>query len=275
MNTLIPKDNIKNEVKKNSSPVQSISRAADILNCISEGANSITEIANYCKLSKSTAHRLLHALIESNLVTQDPVKRQYYLGYLVTHLLAKPEITNEFLVACARDEVQRLAEFTGETISFGIMVALRYINLISIPSKYDLRVVEEPPRGPSPDNHRSDIYVGAAGRVLLSQLNSKELKTATRCINLLPITQYSMIDKEQLGEQIDVIHRQGYATSTGERSAGAMCLAAPVKNYELPATLYMLGPETRLKPRLPEYMDNLLNSANRISLNISQVFQLK
>lgn len=256
------------EVKQKSNPVQSISRAADILNSISNGANSITEIASECRLSKSTAHRLLQALIESNMVTQDPVKRQYYLGYLITHLTARPEITNEYLVACAREEVQRLNDYTGETISFGIMVALRYVNLLSIASKYDLRVVEEP-------KSKGSIYIGASGRVLLSQLNPKELRTAIRCVKLLPVTEYTIVNKENLKEQIELVRQQGYAASTGERSTGATCLAVPIRNYELPATLYMLGPETRVKPRFTEYMDNLLDSAHRISQNISQVFQLK
>jgi DNA-binding IclR family transcriptional regulator len=50
--------------------VQSIRRAAEILNCISSGTNSVTDIANKCNLSKSTVHRLLKALAEPELLMQ-------------------------------------------------------------------------------------------------------------------------------------------------------------------------------------------------------------
>jgi DNA-binding IclR family transcriptional regulator len=245
--------------------VQSISRAAEILACISNGANSITDIASSCKLSKSTAHRLLRALVESNLVTRDPVKRQYYLGYLVTRLIYRPEIINEYLVICANEELKRLADITGETVSFGLMIALRYVNLLSIPSKYDLRVIEEPKKAGS-------IYTGASGRVLLSQLSNKELKTAIKCIRLYPVGDFTSVDKEQLTEQIKLIRQQGYEVSSGEQSSGVMCMAASIKNYELPVVLYILGPENRMKLRTSEYLDSLINSAGRISHNIEQVF---
>jgi len=256
--------NTNNDENKEIS-VQSIARAASILQSISEGATTITEIAERCHLSKSTAHRLLQALIEVNLVTRDPIKHQYYLGYLITHLMAKPEITQEYLVACARSEVERLSEFTGETVSFGIMVALRYVNLLSIPSKYDLRVVEQPQK-------MGSIYTGASGRVLLSQLSDKELKTAIKCMNLFSNSVYTVIDKDKLLDHIKSIQKRGYDIGSDERATGAMCMAAPVRNYDLPATIYILGPEMRIKPRKTEYMNYLLKSAENISNNIKLVF---
>jgi IclR family transcriptional regulator, KDG regulon repressor len=245
--------------------VQSIARAANILTCISNGVNSITDIATYCGINKSSAHRLLQALVESNLVTRDPVKRQYYLGYLVTHLIFKPEITHEYLTICASEELKHLAELTGETVSFGLMIALRYLNLQSISSKYDLRVIEEPKEGGS-------IYAGASGRVLLSQLGGKDLKTALRCMSLYPSIN---IEKEKLMDQIKLIRQQGYAISANEQTDGAMCMAAAIKNYKLPATIYILGPESRMKPRTKEYIAALLNCANRISQNIELYFEIK
>jgi DNA-binding IclR family transcriptional regulator len=58
---------------KKETAVQSVRRAAEILNCISNGMSSVTDIAERCNLSKSTVHRLLKALGESELVMQDPI----------------------------------------------------------------------------------------------------------------------------------------------------------------------------------------------------------
>jgi IclR family transcriptional regulator, KDG regulon repressor len=253
------------ETESKQAAVQSIARAANILSCISNGVNSITDIANHCKINKSSAHRLLQALVESNMVTRDPIKRQYYLGYLVTHLLFKPEITHEYMVICASEELKRLADLTGETVSFGLLIALRYLNLQSIPSRYDLRVIEET-RG------SGAIYVGASGRVLLSQLNSSDLKTAIRCMKLYPAVK---VDKDKLMDKIKLVRRQGYDISANEHTDGAMCIAATIKNYKLPATIYILGPENRLKPNTREYINALLESANRISQSIAEYFKIK
>jgi DNA-binding IclR family transcriptional regulator len=248
--------------------MQSIHRAAKVLDYIGEGVHSMTEIGDHCGLSKSTTHRLLQALIKSGLVTQDPVNRQYYLGYTITHLIARPQITHEYLVMSAKNEIKRLADFTGETVSFGIMIALRYVNLYSIPSTYNLRAVEEPqPAG--------SIHAGAHGRVLLSQLNSKELKTVVKSIQFNPVIEYANVDPSKLMEQIELIRVQGYAISSNERTTGVTCLAAPVKNYGLPAVLYVLGPDSRVKPRVTEFLDNLLTSVNRISNNVAHIFSIR
>ncbi len=90
------------DANKKPAAVKSIYRAANILTCVSNGFNSITDIAEYCGLSKSTVHRLLKALGESNLIVQDPVSREYYLGQLITKLLTKPHITHEYLEFCAK-----------------------------------------------------------------------------------------------------------------------------------------------------------------------------
>jgi DNA-binding IclR family transcriptional regulator len=245
--------------------LQPIGRAAKILGSISNGVNSITEIGKSCKLSKSTTHRLLQALIASDLVTQDPISRQYYLGYALTNLIWKPEITHEYLVTCAREEIKRLSDYTGETTSFGLMIALRYVNLYSIPSSFTLRAVEEP--------LKSDlIHAGAHGKVLLSQLANKDLKTAITSLQTNPVTENTYIDRAKLVEQIELIRKQGYCISSNERATGVMCIAAPIKNYGLPATLYILGPELRIESRMTEYVNNLLSTAARISSNIDQVF---
>src|SRR5512139_168468 len=84
----------------------SIPRAAKILNCLSNNINTITDIAGSCKLAKSTVHRVLKLLEESHLVIEDPLDRYYFLGPLITTLTANPLRTHEFLIRCARPEME-------------------------------------------------------------------------------------------------------------------------------------------------------------------------
>jgi DNA-binding IclR family transcriptional regulator len=76
-------------------------------------------------------------------------------------------------------------------------------------------------------------------------------------------------------DQIKQIRQKGYAITSNEMTVGAMSIAVPIKNYTLPATLYILGPENRLKPRTSEFIEALLNSSKRISYNVEQIFKKK
>jgi IclR family transcriptional regulator, KDG regulon repressor len=261
-------ENLPANGNKKASAVKSIYRAANILTCVSSGLNSITDIAEYCKLSKSTVHRLLKALGESNLIVQDPVSREYYLGQLITKLISRPQITHEYLIASTDKELKRLANITEETICLGIMTGLKYFGLREIPSKHQLRVVEAEPNIVAP------IYAGASGKVLLSQLNNIELKLAVKNIQLEPITDFTVTSIEELIKQIRRTRQLGYAISADEVVTGATSIAAPINNYALPVSLSLIGPTARIKPKIKTYLKLLLNSAGVISNNISDTNEL-
>lgn len=249
-----------------TSTVKSISRAASVLNCISEGQNSLTEIAESCGLSKSTVHRLLTTLVECGIVVQDPVSRKYFVGKLITKLLSRPLVTHEFLIVCAEKEMVRLSEITRETISLGIMLGLKYISLKEIPSRYQLRVVE------AETDMQGPLHAGAGGKVLLSQLNDQELQVALDNLDLKAITPFTITDKQRAFEQIRQIREQGYAESTDEVVMGAMCIAVPVKGYSLPTCLSIIGPTHRMQEKKLKYRRALQESAAHIARRITRIF---
>jgi len=246
--------------------VKSISRAADILFCMSNGINTVTDIAKKCELSKSTVHRLLKALKESHLATQDPISQQYHLGPLITRLSSNPQTNHNYLITCAIEEMNGLWDIVEETVTLNIMIGTQYVRLHEIPSKHDLRVIESyDPVG--------SIYVGATAKVLLSQLNDEELKAAIKNIRVSSVTEHSVTDKKILIAQSKKIRQQGYAISYGERIAGALCISSPIKNYFWPAALSIIGPEIRLKPRVNELVREVTTRSSRITNNITEFFQ--
>lgn len=256
------------DTEKKTNAVKSISRAADILFCLSNGINTVTDIAKKCELSKSTVHRLLKALKESHLATQDPINQQYHLGPLITRLSSNPQTNHHYLITCAIEEMNGLWDIVEETVTLNIMIGIQYVRLHEIPSKHDLRVIEGyDPVGP--------IYVGATAKVLLSQLNDEELQAAIKNIRISNITEHSVTNKNVLITQSKKIRQQGYAISYGERIAGALCISAPIKNYFWPAALSVVGPEIRLKPRVNELVREVTARSSRITNNITDFFQGK
>jgi IclR family KDG regulon transcriptional repressor len=247
-----------NSDSRKETAVQSIKRAAEILNCISDGINSVTDIALKCDLSKSTVHRLLKALCESELVMQDPISHQYFLGYSIIKLISTPMATQEYLTNCASDEMNRLSEFSGETVSLGIKMGLKNINIHVVTSKSDLKVDGAKLR-------IRPVQVGVDGLVLLSQLDDKQITNILNTIQTDTRVKTNKITASDLISKIKQIRSLGFAIGHSELTLGVTCISAPLKNYALPAVLNLVGPEMRMKPKIQSLTADLITTAGRIS----------
>jgi DNA-binding IclR family transcriptional regulator len=260
--------NILGGVDGEKKDMMQIHRASKIITCISQGVNSLSDIADYCRLSKSTVHRLLKAMVKSHFIIYNALNRQYLIGKLITDIASRPETYHDYLKIWAGKELEKVAEITEETVLLTVLIGLRQIRILSIPSKHDLRVVEEPGR-------IGNYFAGAGSQVLLSQLKDNEIKTALKHLNMEKLTSHTIVDKDALLARIRRIRRQGYAVSDGERIAGAMCVAAPIRKYMLPAALIVAGPQGRMKEKAESVIDLVLKVADRISFNIPDIHQPK
>jgi IclR family KDG regulon transcriptional repressor len=243
----------------------SLNRATAILACLSNDINTVTDIATYCRYSTSTVHRLLQSLKELNWAIQDENNHRYYIGPLVTQLSSNQMAAHRFLVMQSLREMIHLSDITDETVNLGIMMQLHYTLLHEIPSNHGLRITSESKRlGP--------FYIGATAKVLLSQLDDEELKITLKHLEFTYTTGNTVTDKNLLMEQIMEIRRQGYCVTYGERIPGAVCISAPINHYLCPASLSIVGPEDRLRPRVDEVIEELKASAGRVSRDIARVF---
>ena len=246
--------------------VRSVFRTVDILKCLNNNINTLTEIAEYCQLSDSTSHRLLKTLEKTNLVTQDASTHRYYLGPLIAQLSSNPQTTHQQLTICSQEDMNRLAMISDETIGICVLVGTRLIRLFNIPSKSSLRVWEE-------GINLGQPFIGAPARVLFSQLKNDEIKILLDNVKLKPLTANSITNKEMLRQQIVKVRQQGYAISYGERVQGAIGISAPIKSYIYPAEISIVGPDSRMKPNLNRLLKELLISAERISENYQNIIQ--
>ncbi len=251
------------ETDEKSATVQSVFRAANILNCMSHGIYSITDIAAMCKLNKATVHRLLKALVESHLAIQDPVNRRYYLGHSIAKMVARPDTTHEYLITCAVRPMIQLSDQTEETVFLSILLGIQYVNLFEVPSKHDLRVVQV-------DKKSGYVPAGASSRVLLSQLSGKDLRVALVNIDYNTPTGSGVLTEEELKIELKEVKRKGYSVSYGERISGCICVSSPVPGYVLPVSLSIIGPESRIRPRLKEAIKNVKAGAASLSAAIAR-----
>lgn len=263
--------NLQNKVlaaNKKPTTYKSIFRTASVLICLSKGITSVTDIASNCNIHKSAAHRLLQALGEAGLTMQDPISRRYHIGPLLTEVMSDPNVTHELLVSCTIREMKHLADFTGESIGLHILIGLQCILLHEIQSAHDFSISAK-------KKVIEHLHAGANTKVLLSQLNNNDMKIALANMVLEPLTEHTIIDKEQLMAQLKQIRRQGHNISYGERIVGGINLSVPIRNYILPASISILGPESCIKPRTAEFLDELIAAGARVSQNLTRVFKTR
>ena len=239
--------------------IASISRSAEILKCLSDGINRISDISQKLKMGKSTVHRLLKALESAKLVIQDPVTHHYYLGSLIINLASKPLIAHQNLNVCALESLTYLREFTRETVILHIRIGVERICLEELQSLENIKFS-------AGKGYVAPIYTGSAGKVLLSEISEIELQQLLENINLKAIAPNTITNKDELLKEIKKAKKQGYAMSFGERVSKSSSVSVPIKEYICPVAMSILGPDNRFTlERMKAALVEMKKEAKRIS----------
>ncbi len=239
--------------------VNSITKGADILKGLSEGVDRISDLSVSLQLSKSTVHRLLKTLEESNLVKQDPVTRRYCLGPLIIELASRPIIAHQNLILCAFQDMRDLRDRSGETVVLHIRIGLERICLEELQSLQNIKFT-------AGKGFVAPIYTGSAGKILLSELEPGDLMLLMRNLHPVPVGPNTITDKKKLLDELEKTKRQGYAVSFGERIPGSASVSVPIRNYISPVALSILGPDNRFSiRRIKAVLEELREKAEHIS----------
>jgi DNA-binding IclR family transcriptional regulator len=240
--------------------VNSITKGANILRSLSDGIDRVSDLSSKLDLKKSTVHRFLKSLEMSGLVMEDPVTRRYFLGPLILHLASRPIISHQNLTLCAFEEMRHLRDLSRETVVLHIRVGLERICLEELPSFENIRYT-------AGKGFVAPIYTGSAGKVLLAELEDKDLQVLMDNLRLDPIGPNTITNEKVLLKEIEKVRKQGYATSFGERIVGSASIAVPIRDYVCPVSLSVLGPDNRFNLKI---MMDLLETMKGCSKRISQ-----
>ncbi len=252
-----------------SKRVNSISRAARILQCISKGTSRITKIAFETELSNSTVHRLLKTLQEEGFVVQDPLTRRYTLGHLLITLTVNPIVTHSILVSCSIEEMERLREVSGETIGLVIRTGLQRLHLEEVPSQKALKYsIGKGAVAP--------IHVAASSKILLAEISFEDCERILSLIEERGLVHDPAYSRVNLLKEIGEAKKNGYAVSFGEYLLGASSVAVPIKGYIMPVAICIFGPEQRFnKDKMMEVLPILKEASDIISRKIKKVLPKK
>ena len=219
--------------------IEAVQRAVSVLDALADAGVELgtNEVARRTGINVSSVSRLLATLADSGLVQHLPDTGRYRLGM---HLLQLANAARAGLDirTLARPYLDELTEITGET------------STLSLPGRYEVLTV---------DFAQSDVSVRSVASI---GRNSVAHATATGKVFLawggkLPpgrLTAYTartIVDREQLAEEIEKVRQRGWADAIREREEDLNGLAVPVLDAggRLAAILGVQGPSTRFTQR--------------------------
>jgi DNA-binding IclR family transcriptional regulator len=244
---------------------QMLNRAIALLDCFTPERPTlgVREAARIIHLSTSTTGRLMAAMKDLGILSQDPTTRMYSMGGKVlawagvyTTLL---DVRNQALPA-----METFYKETRETISLYVVEGNERVCVERMESTHSVRVTARVGR-------RLPLYAGSAGKLFLAFLPQTQAEEVLRTTHLIPLTPYTICDPEVLRAEMEKIRLQGYASSQGEWEADASGVAAPIFDASgtIAAALTISGPTPRFTPEIvSRYIDLVVRVAYQISRQI-------
>ena len=244
--------------------MNTIKRTVKVLRLLAEKPLRFTDITRELELTKSTAHRLLVALEQGELIKKNPLTGCFHLGPIISQLAANPINEHQFLIVCSTDELCRLRDLSRETVTLQIPLGTERICLEEIQSRELIKYV-------SGKGAVYSIFVGSAGKLLLAMHDDAQLQTLMKSFPYESNAAKPITDPRDLLAAIKLARENGYSTSFGERITGSASVAVPINGYICPAIINILGPAERFtNDSILTILNEMKNSANKISEKLNR-----
>ena len=225
----------------------------------------VRELAEQLGFSPATVHRSLAGLMRHGFVQQGGSAGKYSIGMEVYRLALKvqPHLS---LRNAAMPVMQELVAKCNEAAFLGFYDAsrLQMMFVAVINSSHPLRYVV-------PINEWIPVHAGASGLAVMAFLPESERRAIVERRGLPRITEATFTDPDRLEAELVKVRRRGYAFSRGQRTKGAVAIAAPIwgPNGRVLGELNLSLPEPRFDESMtPAYAKLVIKHAQRITENL-------
>lgn len=222
---------------RETSGVQSLSRAFDLLERLAEANGSLTlsELATSTRLPLPTIHRLLRTLTSGGYVRREP-SRRYALG---AGLIRLGDVASRSLSVWAMPHLRELVSEIGETANLAMLEGDTAVYVAQVPSAHSMRMFTEVGRRVMP-------HCTGVGKVLLAQLDDVDVYAILGRTGLPALTENTITTASLLVNELHRIREQGYGVDEGEMELGVRCVAVAVSGAPGNVAVSVSGPSGRL-----------------------------
>ena len=246
---------------ENNNLSQTLIKGLEVLECVVSANSYLTamQVAEKCDLSRTTAYRLLVTLEERDYVVR--VNESHFKVGPAAFALSSKELEKDDLPTIAKPFLTKLNEKTGETALLTKLIGHNVVSIARVESSNNLRIG-------SSIGTIYPSYCTAMGKAIFAFLGEKKQNELISEINLVPRTEKTITDKQELLEHLKNIFEQGYAIDDGESEENIKCIFAPIfnSNGEVNASIGFSGIAFRVnKLDQIDVINSVISSAKELS----------
>lgn len=250
--------------------VQVLDRVLEILNALSESNVDLgpSELAARLSLHKSTIHRLLMVLERHRLVRKSAAPGKYGLGFKLFELGVRAGAGFDFQ-RYTEPHLRRLAEVTGESAYVSVLDGTETLSVARIGGPWT-------PRKPLTIGKRSPVYCTSSGKALIAFLPEPSLDNLLRQVKFVRYTPNTLMSRNALKAELDLIRQRGYAVDDEEIEVGLRCVGGPIRDPSgaIVASIGIAGPIFRVTAsRLPSVAREVIATAHALSKDLRKIVE--
>lgn len=248
--------------------VQSLARGLAVIRAFDtdHSVMTLTEVAARTDLTRATARRFLHTLVELGYVRTDGktfalTAQVLQLGYAYLSGLSLPQL--------AQPHLEELSLKLGESTSAAVLdgTDIAYIARVTTRRIMNIGITV---------GTRFPAYATSMGRVLLAALPPAKLKEYLAAAEIKPLTPRAIGNVQELLAVLDTVRAQGWCLLDQELELGLMSVAAPVYHgtkVVAAVNVSLQAQSVAAKPDPEAYLDSvrkeIVATAERISSDFS------
>lgn len=239
-------------------PVKAVETTISIIEALkSQNGVGIAELTEQVSVSKGAVHNHLSTLCQHNFASHK--NGEYYLGLRFFEIgeYTKKQLT---IYELAIPEIDKLAEETGELASLLVEENGRGIYVYRSRGDQSLKLDTE-------IGSWVPLHTTGLGKSILAHLPQRRVDKIIDNHGLTELTNNTITTREGLFEELDDIRREGLAIDQEERTAGVVCVAAPIQTNdgEVLGAVSVAGPVSRMKGEtLESEIPNLVRNAAKV-----------
>lgn len=247
-------------IKTGFKRVPALEKCFSLLDLLSKSDHNfgISEIANALGYHKGTVYNMAYTLTELGILEQTP-ENKFRLGTRL-FALGKAAGNSSELIRTVHPYLEEIHQELNLSAYLGVLIRDRVVTVDKVDSPIHLKVSSE-------IGMATHILAGAVGKIILSKMSDPEIEDILSRHELKQYTPYSVLDKEDLLQQIKKAREDGYAYSDQEYIEGIRALAVPLNNYKrnLMTAIYVLGLNSQIKEEdMMPYAELLKKTAQTI-----------
>jgi DNA-binding IclR family transcriptional regulator len=185
---------------------------------------TVAELVVLLDVPKPTMHRIVRQLDQEGLLLKEPRSRGYGPGPRLCNF-AINIMQTAMRSAPQHAVLAKLSATTGETCNFGMISGNAVVYLDRIEAAWPFGLKFEP-------GSRVPLHCTSMGKLLLAHLPKRRREQLMTSSPLYRYTKNTIIDPEQLEEQLTEIRKRGYSIDDQEFLDGVICLAIPVHDHK-------------------------------------------